>query len=483
VSSSLNLSPEALRNLPLEKLQALAIAKQKGWLPKSSGDFERYRTDLLGFIERELGATLWSKQREVVRSVQENPRTTVRSCHGIGKSFIASRIAVAYLYSHRDSIVITTAPTDRQVKQVLWREIASCVERAGLPGRCLTKQLELGPKWYATGLSTKDGDKFQGFHARDLLLIVDEAAGVAQEIYTASDGILTSKGAKCLLIGNPTSTDGRFFDSHNKLRGTWNPIAVSAFDSPLFTDEGAGLPEGMTDELVSPQWVANAGEDWGVDSPLYIAKVLGQFPEDSEDRLIRLQWIEDAAERVADPAGEVVMGVDVARQGNCETATYIVQGDAILASDAWRKSDFNYSSGRILAACEAHQVKRIRFDATGMGVGLVDVMKPEAQKRGIRLQEVFVGQGARDKKRFVMLRDELWWGLREKLKEGRLAGLKDGRTQGQLSSMKYSFNSRGLIEVESKDELTKRSLPSPDRADALCLAVGDVRRPQMAAGF
>jgi phage terminase large subunit len=435
------------------------------------------QSSLLEFIEGRLGAALWAKQREIVASVEVNPRTSVRSCHGIGKSFIASRIAVAFLYTRPNSVVITTAPTARQVREILWREIGDCVKRAKLEGRCLTQSLELGPKWYARGLSTDEPDKFQGFHARDLLLIVDEAAGVSREIFAAADGILTSAGARCLLIGNPTTTEGRFFDTHHKLRGAWNCLAISAFESPNFT--GEPLPAGTTDCLVSPQWVENAAEEWGVDSPLYQAKVLGNFPDISEDGLISLQWVEAAAERLPAGEGDVVIGVDVARHGACETAVYVTRGDSVIAFDAWRKADFNHSCGKILTLYRDHNARRIRIDATGMGVGLADMLKAA----GARVDYVVVGESARDKKRFKLLRDELWWGLREKLKHGRVAGLTDQRTAAQLTAIKYSFNSHGQILIESKDELTKRSLPSPDRADALCLAVGDVRRPQMAAGF
>lgn len=416
--------------------------------------------------------------------MESNPRTSVASCHGVGKTFVSAATSLAFLYTNPNSIVITTAPTARQVKELLWREINELhTTRLGPElGRCLTTQLEIGPKWFATGLATDDPDKFQGFHASSgrLLAVVDEAAGVKREIYAAIDGILTAKACKLLLIGNPTATEGKFFDTHHKLRGTWNPIRISAFDSPNFT--GETVPELLRDTLVDTAWVDNAREEWGEESPLWKAKVLGQFPDQTEDGLIALSWIEAASSREdVVPEGPVTAGVDVARHGACETVVYVCQGFKVLGMEAWRKQDFNYSCGRILDICAQYGVERIRVDATGMGMGLCDMLRSELRLSKRKVEEVYVGTKALEAGKFNMLRDELWWTMRMALRDGLLGGLQDERTKAQLLTMKYFFNRAGKIYVESKDDLLKRGEKSPDRADALCLAVARTRKKQQIA--
>src|SRR5581483_4456911 len=136
------------------------------------------------FVEGIFGDTLWQKQQDIINSIRDFKYTTVRSCHGAGKSFIAARIVLWFLYSFANSKVITTAPTFRQVEDILWREIASAMskKRFSLEGQLNQTSLDLGNDWFALGLSTNEPSRFQGFHATHILLIVDEASGVPQNI-------------------------------------------------------------------------------------------------------------------------------------------------------------------------------------------------------------------------------------------------------------------------------------------------------------
>jgi hypothetical protein len=146
--------------------------------------------------------------------------------------------------THRNSRVITTAPTWAQVEQLLWREIrAVAVARANggrhhvaFPTPSATK-LELGDQWFAIGLSTNEPERFQGHHADHMLLIVDEASGVDERIFEAAEGFLTAEGAKVLLIGNPTQLGGQFHRAFTTERARWHGIHISVFDSPNYTGE------------------------------------------------------------------------------------------------------------------------------------------------------------------------------------------------------------------------------------------------------
>ena len=193
------------------------------------------------FTRKILNKTLWSTQYEILTAVRDNPRTAVRSCHGIGKTFTAAMCILWFLYSHEKAIVLSTAPTWRQVEKLIWKEIRSAYREAIIPlgGSLAPKAPELHlifNEWYAAGISTNEPERFQGFHEENILVVVDEAAGVNIEIFEAIEGILTSTGARLLLIGNPNSIGTPFYDAFTK--PGFKTFHISAFDTPNFTEAG-----------------------------------------------------------------------------------------------------------------------------------------------------------------------------------------------------------------------------------------------------
>ena len=122
--------------------------------------------------------------------------------------------------SYDNAIVITTAPSERQVKELLWREIRQLYmpHRDTIGGKLTRTRLDFAPNRYAYGFSTNTEDRFQGFHSGNILVVVDEASGVDEFIYYAIDGILTTQNAKLLLIGNPHGLAGTFYDAFHKNR-------------------------------------------------------------------------------------------------------------------------------------------------------------------------------------------------------------------------------------------------------------------------
>jgi hypothetical protein len=215
----------------------------------------RYQADPVLFCREVLRFEPWSKQREILESVRDHTRTAVRSCHGAGKTATAARAALWFLAVHHGAKVVTTAPTFLQVRDLLWREIRVAHQVAGgfIGGELYDTRLELATDWLAFGLSTDQPERFQGHHAEHLLLVVDEASGVAEEIFEASAGFLTSPGARCLLIGNPTRTSGEFFNAFHAARGFYNTIAIPASSTPAFT--GEEIPHQVSRRLVSRAWV------------------------------------------------------------------------------------------------------------------------------------------------------------------------------------------------------------------------------------
>src|SRR5262249_35015622 len=154
---------------------------------------------------------------------------------------------------------------------------------------------------------------FQGHHAEHLLLVVDEAPGVDEAIFEAAAGFLTSPGAKLLLIGNPTKLGGEFYDAFHRNRGLYHTIHISAFDTPAFTAEQ--VPYSPRRRLVTPEWVEEHRRKWGEDSPLWQVRVLGDFPNTSDDSVLSLLAVEAARDRACPEGAPAVIACDVARFG------------------------------------------------------------------------------------------------------------------------------------------------------------------------
>lgn len=453
--------------------------------------YERARRDPVWFARHILGVEPWSKQVDILRAIRDHPKVAVRSCHGIGKSFTAAIVILWFLFCHPRSIVLSTAPTWRQVDKLIWKEVRTAYKRARFPlgGKLMPKAPEIyvtDEDWFAIGLSTNHPDRFQGFHAEYILVVVDEAAGVPEEIFEAVDGVLTSAHSRLLLLGNPTSVSGTFYDAFRK--PGWHTIAVSAFDTPNFTSFGItedDIRRGTWQEkitgplpypqLITPAWVADKFVQWGPESPAYQARVRGQFPEQATDTLIPLSWIEAAMQRWAEieEGDPVVLGVDVARYGDDRTVIAVRRGRKVLPLKVYRQQGTMETAGTALAMAREHGAERINVDVIGVGAGVVDRL----EEMGADVVGVNVAEAASNPEQFANLRTELWWGLRERLKPDAPdpIGLPpDDELLAELAGVKYKFNSRGQWVLESKEEMKKRLGYSPDKADAVVLAFAEL---------
>jgi phage terminase large subunit len=445
-------------------------------------DYSSYANDPIGFVEQILKGTPWSKQREILESIRDYRRVSVASCHGSGKSWVAAAAAIWFLYSHPGSVVITTAPTARQVVDVIWRELRDAITANNLPGRLLTSKLEVRERWYAEGLSTDDADKFTGFHAPHILVICDEAAGISQAIYDAMRGLLTTVGARLLLIGNPTSTSGTFHASHHEQRDRWKTIQISSLDTPNFT--GEEVPDEVRSQLIDQVWYGDMLADYGSEEhPLFQVRVLGKFPGQGEDTFIPLWLVMRATEKVEvvedwyDPEfladyEPVVAALDPARSGGAENAICIRKGPNILLQTGFRfsKEDQNQpltmvAAGRFQALAAPFEPTIWRVDANGLGAGIADRL----QELGLMVDRYNAGASPIDKSRFVLARDEDWWNFKQRLEASKVGGLISEKTKGQLTAVKYTWDSHSRIMIESKKAMKARGLPSPDHADAVVM--------------
>ena len=196
---------------------------------------------------------LWSKQQDIRASVRRNRYTAVVSAHDLGKSFMASLMACEWIDTHDpgDAFVVTTAPTAPQVTAIIWREIERLHRKNDLPGRIVMGRI---PEWkigaqqvgYGRKPSDYDDSGFQGIHETYILIVVDEAEGIPEQLWEAIDALATNIHARVLAIGNPGDPNCHFRSLCMPGSG-WNVIHLDGLLSPNFTEDEVRVASNHTD--------------------------------------------------------------------------------------------------------------------------------------------------------------------------------------------------------------------------------------------
>lgn len=444
-----------------------------------------YTHDPLLWVRRN-GEDCWSKQQEILASIRDNRYTAVHSAHDLGKSFIASRAIAWWIDTHPpgSAFVVSTAPTAAQVSAIMWREVGKIHVKADLPGRINRAGY---PQWYLDGELVGYGRKpadyeqsaFQGIHAEFVLVVIDEACGVAQHLYDAVDALATNENARVLAIGNPDDPASHFAKVCQPDSG-WNVIHLDGLRSPNITYdrvvgddpehpnypllaalmEAEGIPyseEPVSDQLrqllINEQWIEERIHRWAnvtpsmaetmtfgelcekvrvacEGSPLFTAKVRGLFPTSSSEGVIPLGWVQRAVERWHDirshrdgahVPGNFVLGVDVARTGSDETCFAHRYGNYVTKVEHMRITDTTEVADRA-AAYLGEPRSSVVVDVIGIGSGVFDLLRRYRNAGAIEGTPFPFNASAqshwRDKLgQFHFLNDRAaaWWKLRELL--------------------------------------------------------------------
>ena len=357
----------------------------------------------VAFAREVLGVGLWAKQLEVLAALTEHRRVAVKAGNGLGKGFCAAVAVLWYIHTHpEEAVVLTTAPTFRQVRHILWRQIHRLYRPAAetLGGKMLDTRWDLSDQCYAMGLSADGADQFQGFHNPNVFIVVDEAEGVSEQIYEAVESVMTSASPLLLLIGNPTTMEGAFRRAFYEERHIYRNITISALDSPN-VQAGRVVVPGLT----TADWVEERRQIWGEDDSIYRSRVLGEFPDQGDNSLLRLSDIQAsmgrsvAAYQGAGPE-EVVLAVDVARYGSDSTVILRRRGDRVEDIQELRQQDTMQVAAQVAAAILEHSPSHVSIDEIGVGAGVVDRLRD----MGHRINGVNVGRNARQEKEYANLR-------------------------------------------------------------------------------
>ncbi len=451
-------------------------------------DFSTYIGKPVEFARDILGLTMWERQAEIMRAVVNNRFVIVEAGHAVGKSVCAAVLGIYWLSIYEEAILVTSAPTMNQVNNLLWRYMRQYKSKAKavIPGNIFQiPRWEVSPNCHGIGLSPKknteiDVASLQGYHSPNLLVILDEAAGLTIPLFNAAISLVAGENNRLLGIGNPVAKTGPFYDATQSQN--FKSYRISCFDHPNVKQKKDTVPG-----AVSWQWVDERVKDWCRPAttesqrtftwngalyeplPIFEARVLGKPPDEADNQLIPLSWVETAMlEQTEDPTGERVLGLDIARMGDDESALYFRIGDAGQWIERQRGNDDMQTSYWLIRKILDCNAEKVFVDITGgLGAGAVDY----CNSQGLNVEGVNFSSAAYQRTKFSNMRHEMWWTIREGLRKGKITLPNDDKLAADLiAPMLEKPDAQGRIVVEDKDGIRKRLGRSPDSGDAVAVS-------------
>lgn len=484
----------------------------------------QYREDPVLWAEEYLGVHLWSKQREMLYSLQEYLGTMVAAGHALGKSFLTA-VAICWwvdVHPEDEVYVATTAPSVPQIRNV-WDEVRrfhavarqrfeSGVVDHPLPGYITGDNVWKLDNGVEIGRGRKPPDSkpetaFQGKHANYLLAVADEAVAVPGELVDALGHIAAGANNRQLLVANPTDPTCRMAKmwcaSEADPETVWNRIQISVFDNPNFTPD-AEFPVELLERLSGEAFVKWALEAYGAeDDPRYRSRVLGEWAADSGDTVFTGEEIGRAQNTFVrvDSGHGLELGCDISRMGGDSSTVYSREYGQVWETDdagrpvratgrfgvrlrrlaTWSKAPIVNGSDENPDTCRRiHELALeygasvVKVDASGIGASVIDGLAG-LNTGQYQVVEVFGGARPEEPRSYVNQRAEQFFKMKLAAQAGELdIDPGDEELAEEMMGLRYERNERQIIKIESKDAMKRRGAKSPDFLDGASYAFLDV---------
>jgi len=490
--------------------------------------FSQYQADPVGFGEQVLSETYTDDVKILMESVRDNIVTVAVSANATGKTHGAARVGIWWYKCFSDSQVYTAAaPPESNLKKLLWGEIGSIGEKHPKlfsPDTLTNLHIQRSAQCFIAGVTiplagteAQREAKFSGKHAPNLLFIIDEGDAVPDEVYKGIESCLSGGYARLLIMFNPRAEVGA---AYRMIRdGRANVVYLSAFNHPNVITGKDEIPGAVTRETTvrrTNEWCRPLVEGEKVDGecfelpsflegvvarsqsgqeypplkpgfykiiePAYSYMVLGQYPSKGSNQLISKAWIAGARSRwdaYVLKKGEVIpehtsgiMGLDVAELGSDANVACFRSGGLVERLVSWGDIDTVATADRAVLEYKTRDIHTVNVDATGVGAGVA----PHMQRSGCSATPVKVASKPTEETElgeFQILRDQLWWAVREWLRTDSGAMLPPDETLiEELQTPTYEVQN-GKVRVMKKETMRELLKRSPDRADALCLTFHD----------
>jgi phage terminase large subunit len=506
-----------------------------GFLPLIPARWEKrtkqtkYLNDPVAWAIDIAGVKPWKAQREIAYSLRDNRGTAVAAGHGVGKTWWVAVLCAWWVDVHPvdEVFIASTAPSADQVN-LLWdniRMVYANIKRRhaeGIIDHELPGYINGNNEWKLhdgrfIGQGRKPPDQkadvaFQGRHAPYLLAIADEAVGVPAGFIDALGNIASGRNNRQLLIANPTDPTCAMAKIWKDKNPFWKTMHISVMDAPTITPEEGFDPDEMAATGMSGmEYVEQKREEYGgEDDAQYVARVLGQWAFDAGNNLFTEVELARGRSTIVlpDPSGRPELGLDIARGDKDESVIYLMQqgevwstdpqtgkpleptgesGWRIRKLDSWRKAPLTGGTAANPGTAErahAHVMGEgawvLKYDAAGMGSavtdGLYTINDYQQGRHGYIWFEVY-GQSTQnvDRRQYENARAEQFFRMKRLLASGVLdIDPKDETLQEQLRGIVFEYTTQGRIKIESKDDMKKRNVKSPDYADAAWYALYDI---------
>jgi phage terminase large subunit len=408
-----------------------------------------------GFAEGVLGMRLYPKQRAVLRALDPpGAQVSFKSCNEGGKtSRVICAAVLGHLALYPDGKIVSTSGSFRQIKDQLLPALHGYATRFPRWSFLKTPRVET-EKIHAfwEGFSTNDAGKFEGHHfdgnERPLLIIVDEAKTVKDDIFEA---IERCNPTRVLLTSSPGYAEGEFYRSHTTRAKFYQTFTQRAEECPHITAER----------------ILKVRAKWGPQHPLVRSMLDAEFMELVEDAIIDLKALEDL---MADPPsqqpGETKAFCDFAwSMAGDESVLALRRGNLVTLPLCFRDNNLHGICGRFIAEFKKQRLRAWEIEGDEGGGGKLVIDQLEAM--GWPIVRVNNQSAPRFDGHYANLAAETWFDGGMKVARREIILPDDNDLRGQLLDRKRVKNNKGLLAVESKEDMRRRNVPSPDRADAV----------------
>lgn len=443
-------------------------------------------TELVGIS----GPDAWQTQiltevRDGLLSVNRAIQIAVASGHGVGKSALVSWLVLWAFSTFPGTRGVITANTENQLKTKTWVELSKWFrlfiarELFDLQAtRLSARDPAEAAEWRIDQVawSDRNTEAFAGLHnqGKRIIVVFDEASAIPDIIFETTEGALTDKDTQILwfVFGNPTRNTGRFREcfAGGKHHLNWLCHTVDS----------------RTVKITNKDQILKWERAYGEDSDFFRVRVRGLFPRVGAMEFISRALAEEASVREVETNkyDPFVMGVDVARFGDDESVIWFRKGrDARTYPPlTFRGTDTMTLAGKVAEQYLAHRADAVFVDGGGVGGGVIDRLR----QLNVPVIEVQFGASPDNLNAdepnvsYANKRAEIWGAMKYWLKGGAIP--EDKELLEGISGVMYGFNGNNAIQLERKQDMKKRGLSSPDRADALALTFAYPVVPNIYAG-
>lgn len=451
-----------------------------------SKDIELYARDTIPefrFTQQQLKAArafvelVWAKLQvngnpngnhsEQLRELSRKFGMSIMSGVGTGKGALASLLILWFLSVFPYPKCVAVSPSARQLRDNLWSELAKWHQKSKIrewfvwqSDKFFLKECD-GQQWFISARTAnprnsaeEQAETLAGIHEDFVLIVGDEATGVPDPVFRPLEATLTRKCNLCLLTFNPTKGKGFAYDTQFKERGQWVTFRWNSEES----------------ELVTRESIERLERKYGRESNAFRIRVLGLPPLSGDNEVIPWDYIEDAVDRELEPFPDdkLVYSLDVGAGGDDSVLLKRLGPKVLSPLEARGYNEPTKVVDWVVRDVLADIPSVLYGDTIGWGWGVIGEIERRVKGLGVDVVSVKVSEHAYNEERFHRLRDELWWRMREAFERGVLSIPDDPILKGDLNAPRYKDDT-GVIKVESKEEMKRRGVESPNRADALMM--------------